>query len=294
MKTTIFIGRFNELNIYRLQKLREEYSPFIKTFNSINAFVSWQKGINTQPLLRERYLAILEAKYNYRQVESLLKTILENQNKYVHLAVLIEPREKFHSFPDVGMEVVVLNKYIREDFEKMVREELPNITQKGMNSLIKRIGYSINTFQMYKDELAEFDELTDVIVRKVIKEARLRPIEWILLGIIKRDKGMIVQHYKLAEKYSENWVIRQYISMLDNIIKLKSDLRKGNTTFVNIRNSDYNKNYVRLVKDTTILEVFTLKIYLEKYKNLGIEMYLRSGGIAADRFNFLARGKNNV
>lgn len=272
---TIFLGTFNENNGYRLEKIKAEYSPFIRNFHKYGDFLKWQKEITTPPLLRERYLALVYLKSNYRYFETIIGLLLEYENENIELLVIIEPRERFFNIPEVGLNIIDLSKHIEEDFNRKLDIELPNLTKKGRNSLLRRIGFNYTTLNAYIDELKEYKIIDENVIKKVVKESRISPIEFILYDLVNRRKMFrIREHYKLCDKYSERWVLSMYSTILDNIIDIKRDLKLGKLTFSEMTSDKNYRKLKYLARDTKIIDIFILKTLIEKYKNISIEMYL--------------------
>lgn len=272
---TIFLGTFNENNEYRLEEIKAEYSPFIRNFHKFGEFLNWQKDITTPPLLRDRYLALIYLKTNYKYFETIIGLLLEYENNNIELVLVIEPRERFFNIPDVGINIIDLSKYISEDFNRKLDIELPKLTESGRKTLLNRIGFNYTTLNAYLDELKEYETIDSNVIKKVVKESRISPIEFILYDLLIHGRVFrIREHYKLCDKYSERWTLNMYSKLLEDVINLKRDIKLGKITFSEM---SANKNYRKLkplVRDTKIIQVYILKIMIEKYKNVAIEMYL--------------------
>lgn len=274
--TTIYIGTFNEYNMYRIDEEKERYSPFIKNFFKLGEYLRWRDGIHSSPLLREKYLAIINMKSNYNQFENTLINLQASYNPYVRTILIIEPREKFINEPLTPFEIIDLSKYHKEDFLKVVQDELPQLTSDGLKRLIYKIGYSYANFKLYLPDLKKMDIISSSDVSSLIKETRLAPIEFILTGVIEKENSYIRQHYKLCEKYSEGWVIRTYIKMLTDVLELKSKLKAGELTYSDIRSKKETRMYLRLIRDINTSTIYLFRTFLEEYRNVGLEMYLIS------------------
>lgn len=272
----IYIGTFNEYNIYRIDEEKDKYSPFIKNFFKMGEYLKWKDGIHSSPLLRKKYLAIINLKCNYKQFENTILNLQNSINPYIKTILIVEPREKFINEPLTPFEIIDLSKYHKEDFIRVLENELPQLTQDGQKRLIYKIGYSYSNLKLYLPELKKMDLISSSDVSNLIKEARLAPIEFILTGIVNKEQSYIRQHYKLCDKYSEAWVIRTYIKMLTDVLELKSKLKAGEITYSDIRSKKETKMYLKLIRDINTSTIFLLKSFLEEYKNIGIEMFLMS------------------
>lgn len=272
----IYIGTFNEYNIYRIDEEKEKYSPFIKNFFKMSEYLKWKDGIHSSPLLREKYLAIINLKCNYKQFENTILNLQNSINPYVKTILIVEPREKFINEPLTPFEIIDLSKYHKEDFIRVLENELPQLTQDGQKRLIYKIGYSYSNLKLYLPELKKMDLISSSDISNLIKEVRLAPIEFILTGIVNKEQRYIREHYKLCEKYSESWVIRTYIKMLTDVLELKSKIKAGETTYSDIRSKKETRMYLKLIRDVNTSTIFLLRSFLEEYKNVGIEMFLIS------------------
>lgn len=270
----IIIGEFTECNRYRKEKLVEGYiRQYIKEFSSLNYFFSWTKGIG-RPVMGNHYLVFVHDRDTFvRNPSKLIKQFesVENLNPYVDVIWIVDRGSTIKNLV-ISAEVINLKAEFKSDFKFTVLKDLPNLTEKGFKALTKSIGYSWQTYTLYRDELIESNPIDDKDIRQVLKIEKFVSASEVLIKVLLRKRFALQAYTKLCLKYSERWVARYFGDELDKIIDIKLKLANRKVSYHKIGNNKDLVKYIGIISNTPIADVFLLKILSSR--QLGIQMYL--------------------
>ena len=279
VKKIIMIGEISDINRYRIDDIKRNYFPtFIVEFSTFSSFIKWAESAK-KPLIGGNYLAIIREENFYTRMMERVHTIseLRSQNDVYDLVYIVKPRETFQEISAKDIEIIILKRTFRDDFSKMIENEL-NIGDKDYKNeitktIINRIGYSIADFNVYKQDLLALPILTENTIRKVITEKKLKPIAEILEGLLTRNRAMLKEHYRLCNKYSSIWTMNMYLSILEDILKAKRDLRRNKSLLADIRKDDELRPYIAIIKDVRTVDIFTFRYLIQRNSGIAIEQY---------------------
>ena len=131
-----------------------------------------------------------------------------------------------------NLKVINLFDTMDENFKSFVSSDLL-ISEKGLKTLINRIGYSYTKYILYREDLKSLEdpfgvrELQPNDITKVIKEKRVKNPEDILFNLIKGDITYLKHHHKLVDRYSSRWVFEYYQKTIFRALKIKEKVRNG-------------------------------------------------------------------
>lgn len=286
MRIKVLIGQVTEINNYRVEDIKDSYYPYAKEFTDFYNCISWAFKAK-EPLLGDKYLAVITERLDYpklcSRLDRLVKDLDELKYMYVDFLMVVDLVGQSGLLPYRNkIEYLRLSQTYKDDYKRYITSAVP-MTEEGYSEIIRRLGMSIQAFNNYlpllREALAEKDKevLTPTIIKGVIKERRLPPIDEILTGLILDKKKGLRNHYLLCDKYSRNWVLDYYEGRLDIVLDLKRKVANKEILINDTLQNKDNRLLYTLVSMAPIRDVFYLKSLLGvggNIRNSAIELYV--------------------
>ena len=166
----ILAGEIKPFNKYHLDDIKRNYRiQYTKTFTDIKTFTDWSKSI-TKPLLGNRMLIIIQDTSTFvRNVAKLIDMLqsIESKSRYVDI-VFIAGRNIRLTDLILTVDIVYLNRQYKSDFKLTVQNDLPMLSDKGWKELIAHIGYSWESYLLYKDILVAEEASSPADINRII------------------------------------------------------------------------------------------------------------------------------
>ena len=269
----ILAGEIKPFNKYHLDDIKRNYRiQYTKTFTDIKTFTDWSKSI-TKPLLGNRMLIIIQDTSTFvRNVAKLIDMLqsIESKSRYVDI-VLIAGRNIRLTDLILTVDIVYLNRQYKSDFKLTVQNDLPMLSDKGWKELIAHIGYSWESYLLYKDILVAEEASSPADINRIILKRTVKSAPEVLQMILLRKRFCLNNYKKLVQKYSRTWVHDFFEAELQKIMKAKLDYAFKNTTLSKLRNSQELNKYIDVIQKCNVSDVFALQILIPQ--PLGVSIY---------------------
>lgn len=281
-KVEIIVGRMdNELENEITKDKLEKYKPFILTFKSFEDFIKWLPN-KKKPILKEAWYIRIYEELRYNIFITNLEQLKEIDLKYIFLQYFVTPKDKFTVMENLSTESINVTSAYKLK-RKIVDETLDEILEPAgqvfdvdtiKSILIQRVGYNIEMLKLYARKVLELEVINTYYIRKIVPKRKSPPVERIVFQLLKRDKWYIKDYYELCERYSINWANDYIISILNNAISYKLKIKTGEVKYYELRDKDYLKNLVPIIRDIPLSSIYSLKKCIKKYDYLGVETFL--------------------
>ena len=284
-------------DIFKINNLLGELETQIKNFkkNELNEELSDYFGEDIFSITEIIDRVLLENKsivekfkksaHDDKQIDSLLKQILENENIVIKKVDLLKKDyEKLISNMQIKMErQTALEQYKKTlDTQKQTQEKLKNILS-GNEAILKKFKFTKKNledenFSDYFEELENLDKSTEQlselieVKNKLLNNLKKKDEEF---KKINQESSEIIKKYKLSKEFLNS-------SELDIQLELVSDLHELSTS-LNIKNADLKElkgkqrassfNLVKLLKQINVNEVVEnlseqdIEIYINNFNN---------------------------
>lgn len=277
---TILIGELTDYNIYHETDITSKFpQALVIKRNTSKGFKAWFSNIK-RPIIGDRVLVHLTETYplSRRDFDSF-RTILEELKEHNYVDILWSIPQTRGNFNDIitSMNLILLRRTYKSDFIQYASKKFPNTNVDTIKYFLKSIAYNQSLFNLYEKEFEEIYKtkgtFTNIDVDQTVTNKQLRPIMDVLYENLTRQNKGLREYYNYCQKYGKTWVNNFYIDSLEEVIKLKVQYYKENSvTIADIRSSDRNRKYVKLIVDIPISDVYTLLTLLKSNK-YPIEMY---------------------
>ena len=278
----IIVGRSDiELENEITRDKLEKYKPFILTFKTLEEFIKWLPS-RKKPILKEAWYVRIYEELRYNVFVTNLEQLKDLDLKYVFLQYFVIPKDKFMVLENLSTEkITVASAYQLK--KKIVNDTLDEIlkptaevydVEKIKKILIQRIGYNIELLKLYANKILELEVINTYYIRKTVPKRKSPPVERIVLQILKKDKWYVKDYYELCDRYSYTWANDYIISILDTVLDYKLKIKKSEVKYFELRDKDYLKGLIPIIRDIPLSKIYTLKKCIEKYDYLGVEAYL--------------------
>ena len=198
------MGSLQHYNRHRLDFYKQEYYPYVKEGTSLYKMLRDTFKLK-EPLLKDSHLVIIneEEKKDYKEFGKNIKLLVSKDLQYPHIDYLyiVSPKDTYGQLPDYpNLNLVDLGQTRYEDYRILLERELQlQGDTEIIPLLIKKIGYSEEQYEIYKELLLELKYLKGYLtvedVKTLIPEKILPPINEILLGIINTNRKRDIKNH---------------------------------------------------------------------------------------------------
>ena len=229
----VILGQKQPFNNYVFEDIEKNYlKNFRRSYTTIGELLS-DVSKTYKPLIGGKYVFSTSLKMKNTEYTRFLLQI-ENlyDHPYIDFILNILPNGIVNATDKENLKVINLFDTMDENFKSFVSSDLL-ISEKGLKTLINRIGYSYTKYILYREDLKSLEdpfgvrELQPNDITKVIKEKRVKNPEDILFNLIKGDITYLKHHHKLVDRYSSRWVFEYYQKTIFRALKIKEKVRNG-------------------------------------------------------------------
>lgn len=306
----VILGKIPEDFYKELEKERKPYQPFLMDFESTWAFKRWLKTA-VKPIIKGKWSVLITEKINFEVFLDNYKELIETDIEYVDIIYNVIEKNRFVNIEiieDKNMPIERNTKWIVENFKERLDKvldlhshKLVEEKDKLINNIIRKIGYSNSTLEAYMPELLASPKISIYYINKIFPQRKLPKLEYVLYGVLKKDKIQLRNHYLWAERYSMGWLIEQYKDILYNSLNLRKKIRNKEMKFEDIRKDIKTVSMINIIRDIPTINLYLLLKLIRENDETAIEKYCLISPIyyiqmLDEEFsvNFDVRTKNNI